>query len=103
MKHALRLSDHEAAVQKFFSAMDQEEADARDVRKPQRVANRYFELAKDNAMSIGVGWPLKLFVATRESYALLPRQRRYTVPNPWAGEPGEPPLRSCVTRFLADG
>lgn len=66
--------------------------------KKQRLANRFFALAKDNALRCGAGLDLARFASAETKWALAADERRYTVPNPVAGQPGEPPLRSCIAK-----
>lgn len=97
-KREERLSSHELSVKKFFEQRDNLAGSVRSkaAQLPPRTANRFFALAKDNALFQGCGLSLKYFQATKVQFALGPQDVRYMVPNRDAGKPGEPPLRACV-------
>ena len=62
---------------------------------PDRLANRYFALAKDNALRMGAGLSIEYFRRWQTEWALKPNCYRFLAPNPLASD-GEPPYRSCV-------
>jgi len=66
---ALRLESHSEQVASFFQAMGEEASSKKASQakfRPPRIANRYFCMAKDNALLRGIGKGISVFRSDAE-------------------------------------